>query len=94
MLANALMSPGASGPVALEAGAGVPLQAAERNLVNTEGSSGRDPKHVRRGRAAALVIQHQREHLANERFAPVPHITFAPQVLAAVLLRRNAKDLQ
>lgn len=81
-LVNALMSPVDSAPVALEAGAVVPLLAAERNLVNTEGSSGRDAKQVRRGRAAALVIQHQREHLANERFAPVPHITFAPQILA------------
>jgi len=69
-LVNALMSPVDAGPVALEAGTVVPLQAAaERNLVNTEGSSGRDPKQVRRGSAAALVIQHQREHPANERFA-------------------------
>lgn len=81
-LVNALMSQVDSGPVAVPGRAVVPLQAAAGNGVNPEGSPGPDATQARSGSVAALVIQHQREHPANERFAPVPHITFAPQVLA------------
>lgn len=80
-LVNTLTSQSSSGVVPVA----VPLEAAERQLVDIEGSSRSDRKHLRGGSGAMLVIQHQREHPANESFAPVPHITFTPQVFASSL---------
>lgn len=54
----------------------------QEQLVNVEGHSPSGPKQLRGGYGSMLVIQHQREHLANERFAPTPRVSFTPQAVA------------
>jgi hypothetical protein len=65
-----------------QAGA-VSLETTERQLLDVDASARSDRKHLRSRSQPALLIQHQREHPANERFAPLPQITFTPQVLGS-----------